>query len=221
MSELFVTKPLTQRNKVMALLRPTSFFKEEYKVPSGFDDYLKPSANDGGVIKFVMLTPPVTGWCYWTDEPKNIIRSKEEFNSTPNIGPGYSKDKAQEPRHFWVFKVWNLLTKRVEICEIATAGIQKDMFNLINGGDFDFSELLSGFTITTEKKAQRTTYKVTGIPVKKDDRGYLERIDAGEFDKVYALNLEEQLFTSDNSVESLLKGGTAVVDAPAARTDLM
>lgn len=205
----------------MPLLRPTSFFKEEYKVPSGFDDYLKPSTNDGGVIKFVMLTPPITGWCYWTDEPKKLIRSREEFNATPNIGPGYKKDEAQAPRHFWVFKCWNLVSKRVEICEIATAGIQKDMFNIINAGDFDFGELLSGFTITTEKKANRTTYKVNGIPVKKADQGYLERIDAGEFDKVYMLDLEEQLFTDDNSVESLLKGGTDTSEAPAARTDLM
>jgi hypothetical protein len=208
----------------MALLKPKAFFKEEYKVPTGYDDYLKPSTNDGGVIKFVMLSAPVTGWCYWTDEPKKLIRSSEEFNTTPNIGPGFKKDEAQLPRHFWVFKVWNLVSKRVEICEIATAGIQKDMFNIINAGDFDFEELTSGFTITTEKKAMRTNYKVQGIPVKKAEQDYLQRIDDGEFDKVYTVDLEAQLFTEDNSVESLLKGSSVVpsdASSVGARTDLM
>jgi len=208
----------------MALLKPKMFFSEDYKVPTGYDEYLKPANTDGGMIKFVMLTPPVRGWSYFTDEPKKLIRSKEEFTTTPNIGPGFNKTDAQVPRHFWVFKCWNLVTKRVEICEIATAGIQKDMFNIINGGYFVFEDLTSGFLIITEKNAKKTTYKVSGIPIRVADQDYLQRIDDGEFDKVYTVDLEAQLFTDDNSVESLLKGSSVVpsdTSSVGARTDLM
>ncbi len=205
----------------MALLKPKMFFQEDYKVPSAYDEYLKPATTDGQSIKFVMLTPPVHGWSYFTDEPKKLIRSREEFTHTPNIGPGYTKDKAQEPRHFWVFKCWNLTSKKVEICEIAVTGIQKDMYTILNAGDFDFEELTSGFMIITEKKANRTNYKVSGIPVKKAEQDYLKRIDDGEFDKVYTMDLEAQLFTDANSVESLLKAGASTDTAATVRTDLM
>lgn len=99
------------------------FFTEGYKLPdsSGFMKF-QPGKN-----KFRILSQPITGFEYWTNDDKPV-RSKEKPVETPNIK--LNKDGKGNISHFWAMVVYNYDSDEVQILEITQKGVQKYILGL-------------------------------------------------------------------------------------------
>lgn len=130
------------------------------------DNYEKPVASGGnymklqdGQNKFRILSAPIIGYEYWTDENKPV-RLKEMPENAPEDMKSEGKLK-----HFWAFSVWNYKEKRVQILELTQLSIQGPITDLVNSEDWgDPKE----YDLTITKKGQKldTEYTVQPSPHK-------------------------------------------------------
>lgn len=136
-----------------------AFLPAGYQVPEsqssgGIYAKLQPGEN-----KFRILTPPITGWQYWTNQDK-CVRLRNECNYRPyNIRGANQYGNPEKVKHFWAMLIWNLATSSVQVLEITQVTIQQAIANLAVdeewGDPRDY-----GIKIVKSGKDQATEYTV-------------------------------------------------------------
>lgn len=136
----------------------TSFLPEGYEVPKSGGGYMKLKT---GANKFRILSEPVLGWEYWT-ENKKPVRAKEMWNVVPADA---DLDRGWPQKHFWAFGVWNFDTKAIEILELTQKTILMQLQELINSEEWGDPRL---YTLTINRTGEKlaTEYSVVPSPAK-------------------------------------------------------
>lgn len=134
----------------------SSFFQEGYQVPtSGESRYMK---FEQGTNKFRILTPPVMGYQYFTNDNKPN-RSKERFESIPTDAK--LEDGKFKQSHFWAIKVYNYTNERIEILMVTQKGIQNAIVGYAQSEEYgDPRE----FDITVTRKGEKYETEYTVMP---------------------------------------------------------
>jgi hypothetical protein len=116
-----------------------------------------------GTIKFRVVSEPIFGWEYWTEENKPV-----RLHENPQTKPKdvrLEKDGSYNVKHFWAFKVIDREDGMVKIFEITQNGIKRDIESLIKDADWgDPQEYDIKITGTGDGLARR--YTVNPIPHK-------------------------------------------------------
>lgn len=107
-----------------------SFLPDGYEAPISGGGYMK--LQDGDNL-LRTLSSAIVGYQYWTNDDKPV-RSRVAFETTPDIR--VKDGKADKPKHFWAFVVWNYSTKAVEILEVTQASIRKAITNLVEDSEW-------------------------------------------------------------------------------------
>jgi len=139
-----------------------SFLPDDYKVPSIGTKYLK---LETGKNTLRVLSSPVIGWEYWTEEgdKKAPIRVKK-LKDVPSERI-HSNDPNERPKHFWAMFVWGREAETIQILEVTQATIQAGIKALVdekdwgNPKDYDIS-------INRAGEGMDTKYTVTPKPKK-------------------------------------------------------
>lgn len=130
------------------------------------DNYEKPQPSGGnyfklqdGTNKFRIMSAPILGYEYWTEENKPV-RLKEMPEESPEDMKSEGKLK-----HFWAFVVWNYKEKKVQILELTQVSIQGPITDLVTSEDWGDPQ---GYDLTITKKGQKldTEYTVQPSPHK-------------------------------------------------------
>lgn len=110
-----------------------AFLPKDYKVPSTDENYLKLKE---GTIKFRIVSDPILGYEYWTEENKPV-RVKEYPQTKPDDIRLEEGQTSYTIKHFWAFKVIDRdQPNTVKILEITQSGIQRKLEALINDPDW-------------------------------------------------------------------------------------
>ena len=131
-----------------------------------------------GKNRFRVLSKPVVGWEYWTEDNKPV-RSKELWNVVP-----LNARLPWDYKHFWAFIVWNLDDERIQILEITQKGILERLQGLIENEHWGDPREYT-LTITREGEGLKTRYVVDPSPHKKTPAEVTEKY------KETDINLEE------------------------------
>jgi hypothetical protein len=135
-----------------------SFLPDGYAVPKSGGNYMK---LRGGANKFRILSAPILGFEYWTDQRKPV-RARKLWDVIPvdaDISNGWN------PKHFWAFVVWNFDEKAIQILEITQSTIQRALTDLIHNEEWGDPR---NYTITVNRKGEKleTEYSVVPSPAK-------------------------------------------------------
>lgn len=131
---------------------PTNYEFKETSATSG--NYTKITETP---LKFRILTSPIIGWEYFTNENKPK-RSAHFFQSTPDIKPD------GKPKEFWAFVVWNYEEKKIQIMEITQQTIKKAIVALTQDQDFGDPK---GYDLKVSKTGKGKETKYTLLPLGK------------------------------------------------------
>lgn len=133
-------------------------------------DYKRPEPSGGnyfklqdGQNKLRILSAPILGYVYWTDE-KKPVRLKEAPEEAPDDMKSGGKVK-----HFWAFAVWNYKEKKVQILELTQVSIQAPITDLVTSEDwgdpqgYDITITRKGKDLDTEYTVQPSPHKATPL----------------------------------------------------------
>lgn len=127
-----------------------------YEMPKSTGNYFK---FEQGANKFRIMSQPVMGWVYWTqdDKPKRL---KQQPTETPEDLRNEEKIK-----HFWAFVVWNYKAKKLQILELTQASIMGPIQDFILNDEWGPPQ---DYDITVTKKGEKldTEYSVAPSPHK-------------------------------------------------------
>lgn len=134
-----------------------AWLPDNYEVPkSSGGGYMK---FDDGANKFRVLSQPVMGWEYWTEDNKPV-RLREQ----PQEKPANMREDSKL-KHFWCFAVWNYKEAAVQILEITQATIQREIADLVSNPDWG-SPTQYDITVTRRGEGMETKYTVQPSPHK-------------------------------------------------------
>lgn len=160
--------------------------------------YMKWQEGDN---KFRVLSEPIVGWIYFTNEnkPKRSEYYPENFHDSkrnPDGSPSF-------PKEFCTFIVWNYGTKQVEILEITQKTIRKQLEKIAQ--DEDYGDI-KGYDVTVNREGEglETSYQVTPKPPKQADEAILEAYSKSNIN-LKALYDAEDPFTAPNAVKGVTK----------------
>jgi len=110
----------------MSAFLPTNYTVPETKSEGG-GLYMK---LEQGENKIRILTAPLTGWQYWTNDDKSI-RLRKQPNFRPYNMRGQNKwGNPEKVKHFWCLVVWDYATESIRLLEITQATIQEGIATL-------------------------------------------------------------------------------------------
>lgn len=141
------------------------------------ENYEKPVASGGNYMKLQdgqnklrILSAPILGYEYWTEENKPV-RLKE----MPEESPEHMKSDGKL-KHFWAFAVWNYREKRVQILELTQVSIQGPITDLVSSEDWGDPQK---YDLTITKKGQKldTEYTVQPSPHKEAPAEALQALE--------------------------------------------
>lgn len=137
-------------------MQKEAWLPENYEVPKSESNYYK---FGQGANKFRIMSQPIMGWMYWTDDNKPK-RLKAQPTETPD--DLRSDDKI---KHFWAFIVWNYKAKKLQILELTQASIMGPIQDLVLNEDWGPPQ---DYDITVSKKGEKldTEYSVAPSPHK-------------------------------------------------------
>jgi hypothetical protein len=110
------------------IINEDSWLPQGYEKPKTISRYLK--FKEEGKYRFRILTKPVTGFEYFTNENKPV-RQKEEFEELP-----MDIKKGERIKEFWAFVVWDCNDKMIKICEINQQTIKEPILALSEDEDY-------------------------------------------------------------------------------------
>jgi len=134
------------------------WFDADYVVPVDASSYMK---LEDGKNKFRILSKPVTGFEYWTEDNKPV-RQKENWEVLPEDAK--KRDgKTDGAKHFWSFLVYNYKPEQVQSYEITQKTIMKSISDLVTDDAWGNP---MGYDITITKTGEKLTtkYAVTPAP---------------------------------------------------------
>ena len=125
------------------------FLPEGYEIPKEPSQYMK---FENGQNKFRILKSPVLGYVYFNSNNKPI-RSKTMPKNPQDLGTNKFTGEINRVEHFWGLKVYNFITKRIELLEIKQKTIQSQILSFANDSDWGNPK---DFNITIDKKGDYT-----------------------------------------------------------------
>ena len=150
-----------------------------------------------GTIKFRVVSSPIYGYEYWTEENKPV-RSREYIGTKPD-NVKLKEDGSYEIKHFWAFKVIDREDGRVKIFEITQNGVKRDIEALLQ--DADWGEPTGyDIKITGAGKGLERRYTVNPVPHKpltKEEKSIVARTE---------INLEA-LYEGNNPFDTKSQSG--------------
>ncbi len=128
-----------------------NWLPQNYNVPKASGgNYMK---LEEGANKFRVLSAPIMGYLYWSNEKKPVRLVEHPGIMPSNIQPD------GKIKHFWAFVVWSYRDSRVQILEITQSSIQEAITDLLNGEDWGNPEDFD-LTITRKGEGLDTEYSV-------------------------------------------------------------
>lgn len=133
------------------------------EIPKTTGNYMK---FEQGANKFRILSEPVMGWEYWTEEKgkekSKPVRALERWTTIPvnaDLKNGWN------PKYFWAFTVWHFDLKKLMILEITQSTILKPLQDLVANEDWGDPRQ---YSITINKKGEKldTEYNLVPSPAK-------------------------------------------------------
>jgi len=122
-----------------------TFLPEGYEIPQENSQYMK---FINGQNKFRILESPVLGFVYFNTNNKPV-RSRTMPVSPKDLGLNKYTGETNRVEHFWGLKVYNFLTKRIELLEVKQKTIQSQILSFANDPDWGNPK---DFNITIDKK---------------------------------------------------------------------
>ncbi|UPJ35832.1 hypothetical protein IVB45_02130 [Bradyrhizobium sp. 4] len=134
-------------------------------LPEGYEAPKTAGGNyaklEDGANKFRILSSPVIGFLYWTNDnkPTRLKARPETLPEDIRVQNGV----ADKVKHFWAFAVWNYRDSKVQILEITQASIQGPIEDLVTNDDWGNPQ---AYDIAITKKGQKldTEYSVQPSP---------------------------------------------------------
>ena len=137
------------------------FLPSNYEVPQKNGNYMKFKEGEN---KFRILTSPILGHVWWTEEDgsrKPIrVRMNEKIVTT---------SESEKAKHFWAMPVYNYNDEAIQILEITQASIQKAIKALAKDSDWG-SPIGYDLVVTRTGKELNTEYQVQPKPAKELDK---------------------------------------------------
>ena len=160
-----------------------TFLPSDYKVPSGQNNYMKFSQGEN---LFRILSSPILGWEWWTDETDNEgkqIRKPNRVRDEEGVPLNAVDAEGRGVKHFWAMIVYNYQDKKVQILEITQKGIQRAIQALNRSKGWGDP---TGYDISVTKTGEKmeTEYSVMPVPPKPVDKEITKK-----FNETY-INLE-------------------------------
>lgn len=131
-----------------------AWLPQGYEVPKSAGAYMK---FEQGANKFRILTPPVMGWEYWTNDNKPV-RLREQPKERP---ADMRLGKDSKIKHFWAFGVWNYNSGKLMILEVTQSGIQQAIADMVANEDWGDPQ---GYDITVNRKGEGLDSEYTVQP---------------------------------------------------------
>lgn len=128
----------------------TTFLPEDFKEEPKVSNYMR---FQSGENRFRILGSSITGFEYFDNENKPH-RSKEVFESTPNIKKGGTV------KSFWAFPIFNYQNSTIQILELTQQTIKDPILALIKNPKwgniflYDLNVIKSGEGLETEYQVQ-------------------------------------------------------------------
>lgn len=129
-----------------------------------------------GTTKIRILTSPIIGWEYFTNENKPV-RSRIAYGAIP----ADSKD-GRKAKEFWAFVVYNYDEKRVQVMSITQKTLKEQLLALSRDPDFGDPKEYD-LKITRSGQKLETTYNIMAL-------GKAEFTDAKALEEANGVRLE-------------------------------
>lgn len=137
------------------------WFPEDYNLPSSGSDFMK---LEKGENLFRVLSKPVMGWEYWTEDNKPV-RSVQPFTEIADNAKKDKEGKVQKPKHIWIMAVWDYTKKGVKILTVTQKKVQEAILNLANDADWG-SPMKYDIKVVREGDGLETKYALSPKPQK-------------------------------------------------------
>lgn len=141
-----------------------NYLPEGYEVPKTGGNYMK---FKQGANKFRILSAPVMGWEYWTEDSKPV-RAKERWNTIP-----VNARLPWNPKHFWALIVWSFDDKAIQVLQITQSTILSALQDLIQNEEWGDPRQYS-ITITKKGEKLDTEYSVMPSQMKETPKEILD-----------------------------------------------
>ncbi len=116
-----------------------------------------------GEIKFRIVSEPIYGYVYWTNEPKPVRTHEEPQGKPENVQ--IKEDGSYDVKHFWAFKVLDREDDKVKIFEITQMGVKGQIEELNQDADWG-DPTAYDIKITGKGKGKERRYTVNPCPAK-------------------------------------------------------
>jgi hypothetical protein len=151
-----------------------TWLPEGAEAPKENSNYLKLIE---GTIKFRVVSSPVYGYEYWTEDKKPVRLRKSPTSKPADVR--LEKDGSYNVKHFWAFKVLDREDGKVKIFEITQNGVKRDIEALLQ--DADWGEPTEyDIKIIGEGKGLERRYTVNPVPHKpltKEEKSVVARTE--------------------------------------------
>jgi len=179
-----------------------TFLPEGYKIPQESSKYMK---FENGQNKFRILESPVLGFVYFNTN-KKPVRSSAMPESPKDLGTNKYTGEINKIEHFWGLKVYNFLTKRIELLEVKQKTIQSQILSFANDPDWGNPK---DYNIVVDKKGdykkgERVEYLVKFSPKGNEITAEMQKaINETDIDFNKWMKGEKNVFIKKNNEEFL------------------
>lgn len=143
----------------------TTFLPQNYEIPknNSSENYLNPpKLNDSEVTRFRILSKPIIGWQYWTNDNKPVRLATEPTERPTDI---QIRDGKVKISHFWAMIIWNYNKEKLQIFEVTQKTIMEAMRTCFDDDDYG-DPFNYDFKISRTGEALETKYSIMPTPAK-------------------------------------------------------
>lgn len=167
--------------------------------------YLNPSKlSDGASVKIRILTSPVEGWEYWSNDGKPVRLKKAPATLPADIR--HREGKPEKVKFFAAFCVWNYAESSVQICSLTQRTIMAALDEYSEHEDYGDPRGYD-FTLSRKGKGLETEYTLIASPPKPFS------FEEQAADVLHSINLNA-LYDGSNPFKPASASGSAVAATP-------
>lgn len=179
-----------------------SFLPQNYEIPknNSAENYLNPSKlNDSEIVRFRILSKPIIGWQYWTNDnkPVRLPNSQKPIKTPTDI---QVRDGKAKINHFWAMVVWNYNKEKLQIFEVIQKTIMEAMRACFDDEDYG-DPFQYDFKISKTGEALETKYSVMPTPIKPVPDELKEKMISKGLHKIKL----EKLYSGEDPFEDINK----------------
>ncbi len=174
----------------MTKMTKGSFLPETYQVPDKAKQFMKLTPGDN-LLR--ILSAPLLGWVFFTEDMQPIRRSFDEGEYTTEElmdlkGKKRESGEFEGSKHFWIMLVWDFEADAPKILELTQVSILKPLYGLIS--DEDWGDL-RGYNVNIKREGtgkNDTSFEVVPKPKKILSKKIEETIKALDDNHLLDLN---------------------------------